>query len=162
MNEDQGQPAKTGIPVAHLEKDPVCGMDVNPTNSRHFHEHGGKKYYFCSGHCVEKFKTSPEKYLGKPAPTGLVTLGMPAVRKPDIPSSALKESAASDETANRTAQAEAQTHGADVGSLSFSASRSSDSLRLPHVPPGARVQAGSLPVVRHVPGAGSALQHKAN
>jgi Cu+-exporting ATPase len=107
MNDDRGQLANTPIPLAHMEKDPVCGMDVNPTKSRHFHEHGGKKYYFCSGHCVEKFKTSPEKYLSKPAPTGLATLGMTAVRKPN-PRSGLMESATFDGTASRPPKADTQ------------------------------------------------------
>jgi Cu+-exporting ATPase len=85
-------------------------MDVNPTKSRHFYEHGGKKYYFCCGHCVEKFRTSPEKYLSNPTgATGLVTLGMPGVREPSIPRSVLKESGASGGTASQPPKAETQT-----------------------------------------------------
>jgi P-type Cu+ transporter len=45
-----------------LERDPVCGMNVNPSTAKHFFEHGGKKYYFCCGHCAEKFKTDAAKY----------------------------------------------------------------------------------------------------
>jgi len=70
MNDDRGQLANTPIRVVHLEKDPVCGMEVNPAKSRHVHEYGGKKYYFCGAHCVEKFETSPERYLSKPAASG--------------------------------------------------------------------------------------------
>ncbi len=58
------------------ERDPVCGMTVNPASARHTHEHAGKKFYFCCAGCVEKFKSDPQKYLNKPAPSGLVTLGM--------------------------------------------------------------------------------------
>jgi len=64
-----------------LERDPVCGMQVNPLAAKHAYEHHGKKLYFCCGHCVEKFKANPEAYLNKPAanPPGLVTVGVPAV-----------------------------------------------------------------------------------
>jgi len=55
-----GTPAK---PLALAERDPVCGMDVNPATAKHVHEYEGKKYYFCSAGCVDKFKASPEKYL---------------------------------------------------------------------------------------------------
>src|ERR1700736_3578550 len=63
--------------VLNLEKDPVCGMNVNPATARHTHAHAGKTYYFCCAGCVEKFKADPEKYLRKPATmsSGLVMLG---------------------------------------------------------------------------------------
>jgi P-type Cu+ transporter len=64
-----------------LERDPVCGMNVNPATAKHVYEHAGKKYYFCCAHCVEKFKANPSGYLNKPASSGLVTLGMPAAPK---------------------------------------------------------------------------------
>ncbi|HYA25073.1 MAG TPA: heavy metal translocating P-type ATPase [Terriglobales bacterium] len=56
-------------------KDPVCGMTVNLATAKHSREHQGKKFYFCCGHCAEKFQANPQKYL-QPRPTsGLVTLG---------------------------------------------------------------------------------------
>ncbi len=63
-----------------LERDPVCGMQVNPATAKHVHEHAGKKIYFCCASCLEKFKANPEAYLDKPAakPPGLVMLGMPS------------------------------------------------------------------------------------
>lgn len=67
-------------PTPALERDPVCGMNVNPATAKHVHEHAGKKYYFCCSHCLEKFKANPAGYLNKPAPSGLVTLGMPAAK----------------------------------------------------------------------------------
>jgi P-type Cu+ transporter len=72
-------------PSPALERDPVCGMNVNPATAKYVHELAGKKYYFCCASCVDKFKVDSEKYLSKPAanPSGLVTLGMPAsVMKP--------------------------------------------------------------------------------
>jgi len=66
-----------------LARDPVCGMNVNPATAKHVHEHAGKNYYFCCAGCVEKFKTNPQMYLSKPAPSGLVMLGMaPAAPAP--------------------------------------------------------------------------------
>ena len=67
-----------------LERDPVCGMNVNPASAKHVYEHGEKKYYFCCASCLEKFKADPPKYLNKPAPSSsnLVTLGMPTAAKP--------------------------------------------------------------------------------
>ncbi|MGP0017781.1 MAG: heavy metal translocating P-type ATPase [Candidatus Sulfotelmatobacter sp.] len=76
-------------PNPALERDPVCGMSVNPATAKHVHEHAGKKYYFCCAGCGEKFKANPQAYLNAggvkpPAPksTPLVMLGMPAAAKP--------------------------------------------------------------------------------
>ena len=58
-------------------KDPVCGMNVNVATARHVYEHEGKKFYFCCGGCLEKFKADPAKYLNQKsagASSGLVTL----------------------------------------------------------------------------------------
>jgi Cu+-exporting ATPase len=44
-------------------KDPVCGMTVDPHTAKHRREHGGRTYYFCSGHCAHKFEAAPERYL---------------------------------------------------------------------------------------------------
>jgi Cu+-exporting ATPase len=51
--------------------DPVCGMTVDPTTAAATWEYQGKTYYFCCGHCLEKFKTEPAAYLSgkKQAPT---------------------------------------------------------------------------------------------
>src|SRR5699024_1885651 len=56
-------------------KDPVCGMNVNPTTAGHRHKHDGRTYYFCSAGCREKFIAASTEYLAghKPsqsAPTG--------------------------------------------------------------------------------------------
>jgi Cu+-exporting ATPase len=44
-------------------KDPVCGMTVDPSTAKHSFEQGGKTYYFCRAHCVEKFRADPIRYL---------------------------------------------------------------------------------------------------
>ncbi len=46
-----------------MAKDPVCGMDVDETTTKHRYEYKGKTYYFCSALCKEEFKKNPEKYL---------------------------------------------------------------------------------------------------
>jgi P-type Cu+ transporter len=61
-----------------LERDPVCGMKVNPATARHVWGHGEKNYYFCCAPCAEKFKADPAKYLSNVArarSAGLVMLG---------------------------------------------------------------------------------------
>lgn len=46
-----------------MEKDPVCGMDVDPATSRLKSEHQGKTYHFCSPGCRKAFDAGPAKYL---------------------------------------------------------------------------------------------------
>jgi P-type Cu+ transporter len=53
------------------EKDPVCGMTVDPKKAAATVEHNGKTYYFCSARCGEGFRTSPEKYLVAPGTAGM-------------------------------------------------------------------------------------------
>ena len=77
------------------ERDPVCGMNVNPATAKHSHEHAGKSYYFCCAGCVEKFKTDPQAYLNKPAASGLVTLGMPSGTAPKVAAESRKPEAGS-------------------------------------------------------------------
>jgi Cu+-exporting ATPase len=72
--------------AATLERDPVCGMNVNPATTKHVQQHNGKNFYFCCAGCVEKFKADPAKYLeAKPRPSGLVTLGSAPIASPPRP-----------------------------------------------------------------------------
>jgi Cu+-exporting ATPase len=52
---------------ARVVKDPVCGMSVDPASTRHRAQHAGKTFYFCSAGCSERFKSDPERVLGKSA-----------------------------------------------------------------------------------------------
>ncbi|MGB6325521.1 MAG: heavy metal translocating P-type ATPase, partial [Methylocella sp.] len=55
--------------ATHLEKDPVCGMDVDPGSAKHSAEYGGHTYYFCGQGCKTKFVADPASYIGeKPKP----------------------------------------------------------------------------------------------
>jgi Cu+-exporting ATPase len=62
-------PTNSRNPLPALERDPVCGMNVNPATAKHACKHGGLDYYFCSAGCAEKFEADPPKYLATTAPT---------------------------------------------------------------------------------------------
>ena len=42
-------------------KDPICGMEIIPSQSIEY-KYEGKNYYFCSPSCEAEFKSDPEKY----------------------------------------------------------------------------------------------------
>jgi Cu+-exporting ATPase len=46
----------------NLERDPVCGMQVDSARAAKI-EHDGKTFHFCSTGCGKKFTESPEKYF---------------------------------------------------------------------------------------------------
>ncbi len=52
-----------------LEKDPVCGMMVDPNSAAASLEYNGKTYYFCAVGCKTTFDKSPEKFLQKSVPS---------------------------------------------------------------------------------------------
>jgi len=43
--------------------DPICGMKTKDASEFISYEHKGKKFYFCSAHCLEKFKQDPDHYV---------------------------------------------------------------------------------------------------
>ena len=52
------------------DRDPVCGMAVDPQRAKASVEHAGKTFYFCSPGCADKFRASAEKYLAPKPPAG--------------------------------------------------------------------------------------------
>ncbi len=46
-----------------LQRDPVCGMNVDAAKAAATFVHKGATYYFCCKGCAEKFKADPAKYL---------------------------------------------------------------------------------------------------
>lgn len=40
-------------------------MNVDPIHSAGTHKYGGQTYFFCSQHCLEKFRAEPARYLGE-------------------------------------------------------------------------------------------------
>ena len=59
--------------------DPVCGMTVDPEQAAGSVEYQGQTYYFCSTHCVHRFREDPEKFINKtavsaqPQPVGITS-----------------------------------------------------------------------------------------
>ncbi|HTV64609.1 MAG TPA: heavy metal translocating P-type ATPase [Bryocella sp.] len=66
-NGDPAQVVVEPAPIAAArkkpEKDPVCGMTVDPANAASSVEYEGKLYHFCSRGCAEKFQRDPKRYL---------------------------------------------------------------------------------------------------
>ena len=46
-----------------MEKDVVCGMQVDPAKAAATSEYNGKTYYFCSKACKVKFDANPAQYV---------------------------------------------------------------------------------------------------
>ncbi len=59
-------PALPILPSSPKEKDPVCGMMVDPQKAAGKYEYKGKTYYFCSTRCAERFQKEPERFLATP------------------------------------------------------------------------------------------------
>ena len=71
------------------ERDPVCGMTVDPARAKTSVEHAGKTYYFCRADCADRFRAAPEKYLPAKMPaqpqtprTSVHQLGSQAIEPP--------------------------------------------------------------------------------
>jgi P-type Cu+ transporter len=70
-------------------KDPVCHMDVDPASAAGSVEHNGRAYYFCSKHCVQKFRANPDQFTAGPsagAPPKFPTLTV--IQSPGAPAQA--------------------------------------------------------------------------
>lgn len=48
-----------------MEKDPICGMGVDPKKAAGKSEYNGKTYYFCSLSCKRSFDKDPEKFVNQ-------------------------------------------------------------------------------------------------
>jgi Cu+-exporting ATPase len=45
-----------------MERDVVCGMQVDPAKAAGTSQYNGKTYYFCSKGCKAKFDANPAQY----------------------------------------------------------------------------------------------------
>ncbi|HLE46042.1 MAG TPA: YHS domain-containing protein [Thermoplasmata archaeon] len=45
-----------------MEKDPICGMMVDPARAAGSSTYQGKAYYFCSPGCKSTFEKNPARY----------------------------------------------------------------------------------------------------
>src|SRR5450755_2956020 len=75
-----------GVPIQtapKLERDPVCGMNVDQSRAAATMTHEGTTYYFCSRGCADKFKADPQKYLAQvtvaPQLTTMASAQSPAI-----------------------------------------------------------------------------------
>jgi YHS domain-containing protein len=81
-----------------MERDPVCGMNVDPNTAAAKVEYAGKTYYFCAPGCAKRFQQAPEEYL---QPTKLQTAASSFVN--------LRSSSKSSTAAVPTSKAERQS-----------------------------------------------------
>jgi Cu+-exporting ATPase len=51
-----------------MEKDPVCGMQVNPSQAAAQRTYQRKTYHFCSPGCAAKFDQDPQRYVASSPP----------------------------------------------------------------------------------------------
>ena len=68
------KPSTAGLPIvgsAAREKDPVCGMLVDPAKAAGKVEHEKRNYYFCSPRCAERFSKEPLKFLAASGTEGM-------------------------------------------------------------------------------------------
>jgi P-type Cu+ transporter len=49
-----------------IHTDPVCHMQVDQNTAAAVTEYQGRRYYFCSPACKEKFDGSPQQYASGP------------------------------------------------------------------------------------------------
>ena len=48
-----------------MVRDPVCGMEVDPSTAFTTRQNAGQTLYFCSQQCVDEFEAEPEKYVSR-------------------------------------------------------------------------------------------------
>ncbi|HSY32223.1 MAG TPA: heavy metal translocating P-type ATPase [Verrucomicrobiae bacterium] len=73
---DSSNIKNVGLPILSAgarEKDPVCGMTVEPSKAAAKQEYRGTTYYFCSRGCAARFAKEPEKFLAAPGSSGMET-----------------------------------------------------------------------------------------
>jgi Cu+-exporting ATPase len=45
-----------------MERDVVCGMQIDPAKAAGTSQYKGTTYYFCSLRCKQKFDANPQQY----------------------------------------------------------------------------------------------------
>ena len=46
-----------------MDRDLVCGMEVNSEETRFFSDYDAHMYYFCSADCKRAFDDHPDRYI---------------------------------------------------------------------------------------------------
>ncbi len=91
MSEHQHHAHRHNEPTSNDLRDPVCGMAIDPTASKHQATYQGQVFHFCSHGCREKFSADPTRYLGlaeetPPEPHGTIyTCPMHPQIRQDLP-----------------------------------------------------------------------------
>src|SRR5580704_7822614 len=67
--------------VGAKDRDPVCGMTVDPATAKHQRQHNGQTYSFCCQGCAEKFQADPQKYLASRPANAMIQI-TPATPQP--------------------------------------------------------------------------------
>jgi Cu+-exporting ATPase len=67
-----------------MERDPVCGMTVDPARAKSRVEFANDTYVFCSESCAKKFSAEPTKYLNSEPKPSAATYATPAIRSGDL------------------------------------------------------------------------------
>jgi YHS domain-containing protein len=50
-----------------MVKDPVCGMQINESQTAGKSEYRGQTFYFCSPGCKQRFDQNPDRYADQRA-----------------------------------------------------------------------------------------------
>ncbi len=64
-NASNSSHSEVGLDGRDSVQDPVCGMQVLPATAAGSLEHDGRTYYFCSRHCLEKFRSDPGRFTAE-------------------------------------------------------------------------------------------------
>ena len=63
LTESKPQTGKSDQKAATAKtKDPVCGMEVDPSKTKETASYKNKTYHFCSSYCKNQFEKDPGKY----------------------------------------------------------------------------------------------------
>jgi P-type Cu+ transporter len=57
------------VAAVQTVKDPVCGMSVSPDSAAGSFEYNGQTYYFCSEHCLQRFRKTPTQFVETKQPS---------------------------------------------------------------------------------------------
>jgi P-type Cu+ transporter len=122
-----------------MERDPVCGMTVDPARARATAEHAGKKYYFCCQGCATRFLADPRKYLTAHPPAPAAHVSMVQLGSAPPPSSSAKPLQISPAPAQApptaiSAAPSHQAHGAAPAPLTPSPDSTTKTARRPPAP----------------------------
>ena len=49
--------------MSGMERDVVCGMQVDPARAAATSDYNGKTYYFCGKGCLDRFAADPDAFL---------------------------------------------------------------------------------------------------